>query len=1038
MSADLSKVRFDPLRDHSGFGIQQGRLWIDADVNEYVAIVDRRLRAQVADLQPNRAAVSRLTPDAFKITVAAGVLSIGAGRMYVDGLLAENHGDTANVAALAFDAVLAELNGSGSINYAAQSTGYWPTPEPLPEAGSYLVYLDVWERERTYLDTPDLVECAIGVDATTRTQTAWQVRAMPLDLPGGAPAPGCDADIADWNALIAPSSARLSTSTVKVADVDDPCDIPPGSGYRGPENQLYRIEMHSATEFKWSRDNASVGSAVTEVVSGTELRLQTLGRDKVLCIGDNDWVEITDDHRELSQRAGEIRQVKVDDDERATITFTDALPADLIPADAEEAAKQHLRVRKWDCEPTAIPMAAGDKAKLEYGIQVEFSSAAGRPPRPGEYWVFSARSAAPSAEESLERLKAAPPRGIHHHYTRLAIVTLPAGTVSDCRPEWPESGGESCACQICVTPEQHNNDTFTVQAAITQLARTGGTITLCPGLYTLHAPLDLAGATSIRIRGCGTNSQLQSGDTAIVLTNCRDIVLEDFAVTTNAGAPTIVLTGDTVACRLHRLHIIAAEGAAVAMRDVHYDLEIEHCRISARTDGVTVIEGDRLLTRGLRINDNTFNCAERGIDFSVGRDPAGHGPIMHVGTTSISGNTLTGCAEGAVAVTGLIPPPPDTRSERTLDICGNTIEADGIAIAAGPNVRIAHNTITAPDRTARQHGIIIEASPPDSVGNTAQVLANIISGVGGVGISAAAPIRNLTIADNTVRGAAAGITVTARGISKNVSITNNEILDIKPNPQAEPWAVFAVAPPGSVLGIIVTGATTVTITGNTVDQVAADDHDQAQPCLGIAVRGCGTALISGNTVSRIGHPNIGRASGIAAAAWRESITIAGNTVLNGVGPTADTVRNWIAVRLSSDDDPDLDTITAATANGKLVIVQGLAFQRPDSFGHAHIDANTLHGAGRAPAVIATVDGDLIMTGNGCAQPSRNASTVADITAKVALLQGNRLFGGDPSMRINADPDKVSVIGNIATGAIEVNGTPIDMTGNTPTPLNTNA
>ena len=50
MSADISRVRFDPLRDFSGVVLQQGRLLLDADFNEYVALLDRRLRAETVDL----------------------------------------------------------------------------------------------------------------------------------------------------------------------------------------------------------------------------------------------------------------------------------------------------------------------------------------------------------------------------------------------------------------------------------------------------------------------------------------------------------------------------------------------------------------------------------------------------------------------------------------------------------------------------------------------------------------------------------------------------------------------------------------------------------------------------------------------------------------------------------------------------------------------------------------------------------------------------------------------------------------------------
>ena len=107
-----------------------------------------------------------------------GQLTIGRGRMYVDGLLAENHG----VDPLVFDPLLAEVEGSTDTPYDKQP--YWPGPDPLPTSGTHLAYLDVWQREVTHVEAPDLVELAIGVDTTARTQTVWQVRLH--DLAGGA------------------------------------------------------------------------------------------------------------------------------------------------------------------------------------------------------------------------------------------------------------------------------------------------------------------------------------------------------------------------------------------------------------------------------------------------------------------------------------------------------------------------------------------------------------------------------------------------------------------------------------------------------------------------------------------------------------------------------------------------------------------------------------------------------------------------------------------------------------------------------------
>src|SRR6185295_4798560 len=91
MGADLSRIRSNPLLDFAGVELKQGGVVLDADFNELVAIVDRRMRAAASDIL-GRSTVSSTTPDAFKLTPVAGGLQIGKGRLYVDGLLAENHG----------------------------------------------------------------------------------------------------------------------------------------------------------------------------------------------------------------------------------------------------------------------------------------------------------------------------------------------------------------------------------------------------------------------------------------------------------------------------------------------------------------------------------------------------------------------------------------------------------------------------------------------------------------------------------------------------------------------------------------------------------------------------------------------------------------------------------------------------------------------------------------------------------------------------------------------------------------------------------
>src|SRR5215469_15627251 len=112
MSFDVSRFPFDPWKDFFGVVMQQGRVQLDSDWNEWLAEFSRRTQAGTLDTL-GQAAYPATTPFAFQITASAPVgtntLTIGPGRIYVDGLLAENHGDPS---AAQWDPALAEISGS--------------------------------------------------------------------------------------------------------------------------------------------------------------------------------------------------------------------------------------------------------------------------------------------------------------------------------------------------------------------------------------------------------------------------------------------------------------------------------------------------------------------------------------------------------------------------------------------------------------------------------------------------------------------------------------------------------------------------------------------------------------------------------------------------------------------------------------------------------------------------------------------------------------------------------------------------------------
>src|SRR5271163_3385393 len=95
MSFDSSRFTFDAWNDFLGVVMQQGRVQMDSDWNEWLAEFARRIQAGTIDTV-GRAVVPATTPNGFKISAfdSGGQqhLTIGAGRMYVDGLMVENHG----------------------------------------------------------------------------------------------------------------------------------------------------------------------------------------------------------------------------------------------------------------------------------------------------------------------------------------------------------------------------------------------------------------------------------------------------------------------------------------------------------------------------------------------------------------------------------------------------------------------------------------------------------------------------------------------------------------------------------------------------------------------------------------------------------------------------------------------------------------------------------------------------------------------------------------------------------------------------------
>ncbi|MEU4463724.1 DUF6519 domain-containing protein [Streptomyces sp. NPDC024017] len=451
MHADLSRSTFRPERHYSAVVAQQGRVQLDADLNEQTAIQLHQARTLAADLigphgGPRDAA-------GFRIEYVGGkheidTLIVHGGRYYVDGILCDADRPAAGVP------VTDEENEESAPEPPAQWT-YWDQPDgyrdpekpgdrlPSPAQTPFVAYLNVWERSVSAAEDPALREVALGAampDTAARVKVVWQVLPLSLaalEIEETDPSRETVRDaFTRWARRQAAPSARLAARSERPDHADeDPCLVKPDARYRGPENQLYRVEVHAGGEtkdatFKWSRENGSVVFAVDEL-DGTWVQLASLGHDAKLDLDVGDHVEFVD--TAYASRLEPLPLLRVEELD---------LPGRRVRLSAEPAPGvgrlAHLNpyLRRWDhsggpkrkgrstaLKDGAIPVTEGEWLPLEDGVEVYF--ARGGVYRTGDHWIVPARTATGGVEwpaDQARRPLLQGPAGIARHFAPLALI----------------------------------------------------------------------------------------------------------------------------------------------------------------------------------------------------------------------------------------------------------------------------------------------------------------------------------------------------------------------------------------------------------------------------------------------------------------------------------------------------------------------------------------------------------------------------------------------------------------------------------------
>ena len=154
MKGDFTRDTFDPTKHRLRVLQQQGRVELDSDFNEQVSILLHHLQGSIEDLIGPYGGPEHRCGFEVRPADEGNDFRLGEGVYYIDGMLCQNESE---------------------VLYTRQ-----PDYEPGElENGTYLVYLEAWERHVTAIEDESIREVALGgADTSTRSEVVWQVKLL--------------------------------------------------------------------------------------------------------------------------------------------------------------------------------------------------------------------------------------------------------------------------------------------------------------------------------------------------------------------------------------------------------------------------------------------------------------------------------------------------------------------------------------------------------------------------------------------------------------------------------------------------------------------------------------------------------------------------------------------------------------------------------------------------------------------------------------------------------------------------------------------
>lgn len=458
MKGDFSRDTFHKEKQYSRVLYQQGRVQLDSDFNEQTAITLHYQRTAMVHLVgryggPNEGAGFLIELQDYKQNALEETgnepgcieksIAINKGCYYVDGILCENINNT-------------KFNDQ-PYNKEQKEHGF-----NIKEikSGDYLFYLKVWERYITYREDDSIREKALsGPDTAGRAEIVWQVEQIKIEpaeenIISNDSKPECkEQHYKNIGLKFFKDKFENHQDSVRLSARLSSGDKDSLNKYDGPENNLYRVEIHTGGKcgvatFKWSRNNGAFFTIMKPNKNYDQInndQIINLEVEDASGFSEGNWVELSTDINELQGVPGAL--VKLHKVKSNTLSILK--PCNELEKIIADFEKKSIKVRLWDqkygddkkniiISDGAILIKDDKFIGIEDGLEVKFKAHHGEF-KTGDYWIIAARTATgniewnqgKNIENKWEDGEFREPAGIKYSYAPLSVLHIAAG-----RPEF--------------------------------------------------------------------------------------------------------------------------------------------------------------------------------------------------------------------------------------------------------------------------------------------------------------------------------------------------------------------------------------------------------------------------------------------------------------------------------------------------------------------------------------------------------------------------------------------------------------------------